>query len=214
MQHEYTTVLACLVKTFPSKKDFRDLVQLTNYSDPESDFFEHMKHIQVSVKNTWTLIWINNCQILEPVFSPFRSIGEVVLWESWPNSCTRVVWWWCPAPSRITSCRTPWPPCSMKRCWRWPVNPRVCEDLCEMFIFILLMFVVCWQCFLLLRQHENVVSASVEMVGAVCRRLTWSKYLYYLKHFIHLLQTGQVEQKLAVRWGPFTFWKTLSSAHP
>lgn len=50
VQHEYTNVLACLVKTFPSKKDFRDLVQLTNYSDPESDFFEHMKHIQVSVE--------------------------------------------------------------------------------------------------------------------------------------------------------------------
>ena len=40
-------MLACLVKTFPNKKEFRDLVQLTNYSDPESDFFEHMKHIQV-----------------------------------------------------------------------------------------------------------------------------------------------------------------------
>lgn len=47
VQHEYTTILACLVKTFPSKKEFRDLVQLANYSDPESDFFEHMKHIQV-----------------------------------------------------------------------------------------------------------------------------------------------------------------------
>lgn len=53
--------------------------------------------------------------------------------------------------------------------------------------------------FLFLRQHENMVSASVEAVGAVCRRLTWSKYLYYLKHFIHTLQTGQAEQKLAVR---------------
>lgn len=47
MQHDYTTVLACLVKTFPTKKEFRDLVQLTDYNDPESDFFEHMKHIQV-----------------------------------------------------------------------------------------------------------------------------------------------------------------------
>lgn len=47
MQHDYTTVLACLVKTFPSKKEFRDLVQLTDYNDPESDFFEHMRHIQV-----------------------------------------------------------------------------------------------------------------------------------------------------------------------
>lgn len=44
-----------------------------------------------------------------------------------------------------------------------------------------------------------MVSASVEVVGAVCRRLTWSKYLYYLKHFVHILQTGQTEQKLAVR---------------
>lgn len=50
-------------------------------------------------------------------------------------------------------------------------------------------------------QHENMISASVEVVGAVCRRLTWSKYLYYLKHFIHILQTAQTEQKLAVRWG-------------
>lgn len=54
------------------------------------------------------------------------------------------------------------------------------------------------------RQHENMISASVEVVGAVCRRLTWSKYLYYLKHFIHILQTGQAEQKLAVRSAPFT----------
>ena len=47
MRHEYTTVLAWLVKTFPTKAEFRDLVQLTDYNDPESDFFEHMKHIQV-----------------------------------------------------------------------------------------------------------------------------------------------------------------------
>lgn len=48
-------------------------------------------------------------------------------------------------------------------------------------------------------QYENVTSASIEVLGAVCRCLTWSKYLYYLKHFIHVLQTGQAEQKLAVR---------------
>ena len=51
----------------------------------------------------------------------------------------------------------------------------------------------------LILQHENMISASVEVVGAVCRRLTWSKYLYYLKHFVHILQTAQAEQKLAVR---------------
>lgn len=50
-------------------------------------------------------------------------------------------------------------------------------------------------------QHEGMISASVEVVGAVCSRLTWSKYLYYLKHFVHILQTSQVEQKLAVKWG-------------
>lgn len=50
VQHDYTSVLACLVKIFPSKKEFRDLVQLTNNNDPESDFFEHMKHIQVRAR--------------------------------------------------------------------------------------------------------------------------------------------------------------------
>lgn len=48
-------------------------------------------------------------------------------------------------------------------------------------------------------QHEAMTSAAVDVIGAVCKRLTWSKYLYYLKHFIHVLQTGIVEQKLAVR---------------
>lgn len=49
-------------------------------------------------------------------------------------------------------------------------------------------------------QYENMRTAAVEVVGAVCRRLTWSRYLYYLKHFVHILQTSQTEQKLAVRW--------------
>lgn len=44
-----------------------------------------------------------------------------------------------------------------------------------------------------------MTSASVEVVGAVCRRLTWSRYMYYLKHFVHVLQTAQAEQKLMVR---------------
>ena len=50
VRHEYTTILACLVKTFPTRAEFRELVQLTDYNDPESDFFEHMKHIQVNRK--------------------------------------------------------------------------------------------------------------------------------------------------------------------
>lgn len=55
-------------------------------------------------------------------------------------------------------------------------------------------------CFFIM-QHEAMTSAAIEVIGAVCKRLTWSKYLYYLKHFIHVLQTGIVEQKLSVRWG-------------
>lgn len=78
VQHDYTTVLACLVKTFPSKKEFRDLVQLTDYNDLESDFFEHMKHIQV----TRTLFHISMLEffyeLLSHVFSPVRSTVEVV----------------------------------------------------------------------------------------------------------------------------------------
>lgn len=59
---------------------------------------------------------------------------------------------------------------------------------------------VCVTCvFLSVLQNEGMTAASVEVIGAVCRRLTWSKYLYYLKHFVHVLQTGQAEQKLAVR---------------
>lgn len=46
-----------------------------------------------------------------------------------------------------------------------------------------------------------MVTASVEVVGAVCRHLSWSAYLYHLKHFIHVLQTGQINQKLGVRYG-------------
>lgn len=54
MRNDYTTVLAFLVKTFPNRAEFRDLVQLANYTDPESDFFEHMKHIQVKTQKSLT----------------------------------------------------------------------------------------------------------------------------------------------------------------
>ncbi|KAA8580001.1 hypothetical protein FQN60_005536 [Etheostoma spectabile] len=96
-------------ETFPTRKEFRDLVQLTNYNDLESDFFEHMKHIQ---------------NYIMP-YAMTALLDEKML------------------------------------------------------------------------KHESMISASVEVVGAVCRRLTWSKYLYYLKHFVHILQTAQAEQKLA-----------------
>nr|XP_015207377.1 PREDICTED: small subunit processome component 20 homolog [Lepisosteus oculatus] len=47
VQQAYTTVLSSLIQTFPSNPELKDLVQLTDYNDPESDFFEHMKHIQI-----------------------------------------------------------------------------------------------------------------------------------------------------------------------
>ncbi|KAM9334967.1 small subunit processome component 20 homolog [Symphorus nematophorus] len=138
VQHDYTTVLACLVKTFPSKKEFRDLVQLTNYSDPESDFFEHMKHIQIHRRG----------RALRKLAKQLTE-GQVVM---------------------------------TSRSLQNYIMPYAMTALLDEKML----------------KHENMISASVEVVGAVCRRLTWSKYLYYLKHFVHILQTAQAEQKLAV----------------
>uniref|UniRef100_A0A3Q3VPZ3 Uncharacterized protein n=1 Tax=Mola mola TaxID=94237 RepID=A0A3Q3VPZ3_MOLML len=138
VQHDYTTVLACLVKTFPNKKEFRDLVQLTNYNDPESDFFEHMKHIQIHRRG----------RALRKLAKQLTD-GHVVM-----------------SPHSLQNYIMP-----------YAMTALLDEKMLK---------------------HENMISASVEMVGAVCRRLTWSKYLYYMKHFIHILQTAQAEQKLAV----------------
>uniref|UniRef100_A0A3Q1ECN8 UTP20 small subunit processome component n=1 Tax=Acanthochromis polyacanthus TaxID=80966 RepID=A0A3Q1ECN8_9TELE len=138
VQHEYTTILACLVKTFPSKKEFRDLVQLTDYNDPESDFFEHMKHIQIHRRG----------RALRKLAKQLTE-GTVVL-----------------TPRSLQNYIMP-----------YATTALLDEKMLK---------------------HENMTSASVEVVGAVCRRLTWSKYLYYLKHFIHILQTSQADQKLAV----------------
>ncbi|XP_027875748.1 small subunit processome component 20 homolog isoform X2 [Xiphophorus couchianus] len=138
VQHEYTSVLACLVKNFPTKKEFRDLVQLTDYNDPESDFFEHMKHIQIH----------RRARALRR-FAKQLTEGAVAMT---PRSLQNYI------------------------------MPYATTALLDEKMLM----------------HENMMSASVEVVGAVCRKLTWSKYLYYLKHFVHILQTGQAEQKLAV----------------
>lgn len=47
IQQDYTSLLSCLIQTFPANPEFRDLVQLTNRHDPDMDFFENMKHMQV-----------------------------------------------------------------------------------------------------------------------------------------------------------------------
>uniref|UniRef100_A0A673WAK9 UTP20 small subunit processome component n=1 Tax=Salmo trutta TaxID=8032 RepID=A0A673WAK9_SALTR len=138
VQHDYTTVLACLVKTFPTHRDFRDLVQLTDYNDPESDFFEHMKHIQIHRRG----------RALRKLAKQLTE-GTVVL---------------------------------SSRSLQNYIMPYAVTALFDEKML----------------KNEGMTAASVEVIGAVCRRLTWSKYLYYLKHFVHVLQTGQAEQKLAV----------------
>ncbi|XP_077450300.1 small subunit processome component 20 homolog [Stigmatopora argus] len=138
MRHEYTNVLACLVKVFPLKKEFRDLVQLTDYNDPESDFFEHMKHIQIHRRGRGLRKLAKQLNEGTVVMSP-RSLQHYIM---------------------------PYP-------------------LTALMDKILL-------------KHESMTTACVDIVGAVCLRLTWSKYLFYLKQFIHILQTSQAEQKLAV----------------
>uniref|UniRef100_A0A3P9PDG0 UTP20 small subunit processome component n=1 Tax=Poecilia reticulata TaxID=8081 RepID=A0A3P9PDG0_POERE len=138
-EHEYTSVLACLVKNFPTKKEFRDLVQLTDYNDLESDFFEHMKHIQIH----------RRARALRR-FAKQLTEGAVAM------------------------------------------TPRSLQNYIMPYAMTALLDEK------MLKQHENMTTASVEVVGAVCRKLTWSKYLYYLKHFVHILQTSQAEQKLAV----------------
>ncbi|KAF5898818.1 small subunit processome component 20, partial [Clarias magur] len=138
VRSDYTLVLACLVKTFPSRSEFRDLVQLTNYTDPESDFFENMKHIQVHRRG----------RALRR-FAKQLTEGTVVM------------------------------------------SSRSMQNYIMPYAMIALFDEK-------LLKHEAMTSSAVEVIGAVCKRLTWSKYLYYLKHFIHVLQTGIVEQKLAV----------------
>ncbi|XP_060759153.1 small subunit processome component 20 homolog [Neoarius graeffei] len=138
VRNDYTSVLACLVKTFPSRSEFRDLVQLTNYTDPESDFFEHMKHIQVHRRG----------RALRKLAKQLTE-GTVVM------------------------------------------SSRTMQNFIMPYAMIALFDEK-------LLKHEAMTTAAIEVIGAVCKRLTWSKYLYYLKHFIHVLQMGIVEQKLAV----------------
>lgn len=47
IQQDYTSLLSSLIRAFPRHSEFQDLVQLTDCHDPERDFFENMKHIQV-----------------------------------------------------------------------------------------------------------------------------------------------------------------------
>ncbi|XP_037067814.1 small subunit processome component 20 homolog [Peromyscus leucopus] len=138
VQHDYTLILSCLIQTFPNQLEFKDLVQLTHYTDPEMDFFENMKHIQIH-RRARALKKLAR-QLLE---------GQVVL------SCKSLQNYIMP----------------------YAMTPILDEKLLK---------------------HENITIAATEVIGAICRHLSWPAYVYYLKHFIHVLQTGQINQKLGV----------------
>lgn len=70
IQQDYTSLLSCLIQTFPANPEFRDLVQLTNRHDPDMDFFENMKHMQVK----------GNARSLMPL-SPLTKAKAFLLWS-------------------------------------------------------------------------------------------------------------------------------------
>ncbi|XP_062932413.1 small subunit processome component 20 homolog isoform X2 [Cynocephalus volans] len=138
VQQDYTTILSCLIQTFPNQLEFKDLVQLTHYHDPEMDFFENMKHIQIH----------RRARALKKLAKQLME-GKVVL-----------------SSKSLQNYIMP-----------YAMTPIFDEKMLK---------------------HENITIAATEVIGAICKHLSWSAYIYYLKHFIHVLQTGQINQKLGV----------------
>uniref|UniRef100_A0A8D2CR22 UTP20 small subunit processome component n=1 Tax=Sciurus vulgaris TaxID=55149 RepID=A0A8D2CR22_SCIVU len=138
IQQDYTTILSCLIQTFPSQLEFKDLVQLTHYHDPEMDFFENMKHIQIH----------RRARALKKLAKQLME-GKVVM-----------------SSKSLQNYIMP-----------YAMTPIFDEKMLK---------------------HENITIAATEVIGAICRHLSWSAYIYYLKHFIHVLQSGQINQKLGV----------------
>ncbi|XP_061213380.1 small subunit processome component 20 homolog [Neopsephotus bourkii] len=138
IQQDYTSLLSCLIQTFPANPEFRDLVQLTNCHDPDMDFFENMKHMQIH-RRARALRKLAKHLMEKKLVLSSKSLQNYIM----PYATTAIF------------------------------NEKMLK-------------------------HENMVTASVEVVGAVCHHLSWSAYLYHLKHFIHVLQTGQISPKLGV----------------
>ncbi|OXB75402.1 UNVERIFIED_CONTAM: hypothetical protein H355_010604 [Colinus virginianus] len=138
IQQDYTSLLSCLIQTFPANPEFRDLVQLTNCHDPDMDFFENMKHMQIH-RRARALRRLAKQLTEKKLVLSSKSLQNYIM----PYATTAIF--------------------SEK-----------------------------------MLKHENMVTASVEVIGAICRHLSWSAYLYHLKHFIHVLQTGQISPKLGV----------------
>ncbi|EHB06649.1 Small subunit processome component 20-like protein [Heterocephalus glaber] len=125
-------------ETFPEQPEFKDLVQLTQQQDPEMDFFENMKHIQIH----------RRARALKKLAKQLTE-GIVVL-----------------SSKSLQNYIMP-----------YAMTPVFDEKMLK---------------------HENITIAATELIGAVCRHLAWPAYVYYLKHFIHVLQAGQIHQKLGV----------------
>ncbi|KAM6154071.1 small subunit processome component 20 homolog [Erethizon dorsatum] len=138
IQQDYTTILSCLIQTFPDQLEFKDLVQLTHQQDPEMDFFENMKHIQIH----------RRARALKKLAKQLTE-GRVAL-----------------SSKSLQNYIMP-----------YAMTPVFDEKMLK---------------------HENITTAAVEVIGAMCRHLAWPAYVYYLKHFIHVLQTGRINQKLGV----------------
>ncbi|XP_063164718.1 small subunit processome component 20 homolog [Candoia aspera] len=138
IQQDYTSLLSSLIQAFSEHPEFHDLVQLTDYHDPEMDFFENMKHIQIH-RRARALKKLAKQLVEGKITLSSKSLQNYIM----PYATTTIF------------------------------DEKMLK-------------------------HENMITASVEMVGAVCRHLSWSAYLYHLKHFIHVLQTGQINQKLGV----------------
>ncbi|TKC38178.1 hypothetical protein EI555_014739, partial [Monodon monoceros] len=138
IQQDYTTLLSCLIQTFPDQPEFKDLVQLTDCHDPEMDFFENMKHIQIH----------RRARALKKLAKQLME-GKIVL--------------------------------SSKSLQNYIMPYAMAPIFDEKMI-----------------KHENITIAATEVIGAICKHLSWSAYIYYLKHFIHVLQAGQINQKLGV----------------
>ncbi|XP_019587661.2 small subunit processome component 20 homolog [Rhinolophus sinicus] len=138
VHQDYTTLLSCLIQTFPNQPEFKDLVQLTDFHDPEMDFFENMKHIQIH----------RRARALKKLAKQLME-GKIML-----------------SSKSLQNYIMP-----------YAMTPIFDEKMLK---------------------HENIIIAATEIIGAICRHLSWSAYVYYLKHFIHVLQTGQINQKLGV----------------
>ncbi|XP_048404834.1 small subunit processome component 20 homolog [Stegostoma tigrinum] len=137
VQQEYTTLLCCLIRAFPQRPEFQDLVQLTDH-DPEMDFFENMKHIQIH----------RRARALKKLAKQLDEKKITLSSKSLVNY----------------------------------ILPFATSTLFNQSML----------------KYENMTTASVELVGAACKHLAWSPYIYYLKRYIHVLQTGQINLKLAV----------------